>query len=351
MRTPNPLPACLLVLASALGAAGCGTLGGIDKDEQARLSTYLQNAANYYDRAHWERAYQQWGKALEIEPDNVKCRLGQAMVLYQLGRARTPDGLKSLVAADEALTDLLDDDLEGLEWQAEMGYALVQTQWVVLYDERIRLSEAQMAREEPVNQDELRANRAELTRRARFARESFQEVLDGGEHEVRDRLTCMLELARLHAVEGSYEESLAQCKLYEREVDRSKQFWRDSAERFPREKDIWESKIAGAERQEAELRDLMGNVLYKLQRFDAAEKELDQVIALQPSRATAYLNRGMIRQSRGDWDRARADFESFLDHTERSPSDPVFLEVTRRLEEVEQLVQAEDELRRKVDQR
>lgn len=347
MRTPFSL----LALALAAGLAGCATLGGISADEQAKLSTYQQNAANYYDRAHWERAYQQWGKALEIEPDNVKCRLGQAMVQYQLGRVRSEEGLQYLVVAEEAMADLLDDDLEGLDWQAQMGYALVQAQWVVLYDERVRLSELQLARGEDVDQKQLAADRAERSRRARFARESFEEVLAGGEHEIRDRLTCMLELARLHAIEGEYEASLAQCERYKQQVEGSKKFWLESAERFPKEKATWQAKIDGAERQEVELRDLMGNVLYKLERFDEAEAELDKVIAIQPKRDTAYLNRGLIRQSRGDWDRARADFESFLDCTPRPPSDPVVREVANRLDEVEALVEAEDELRRKVDER
>jgi tetratricopeptide (TPR) repeat protein len=339
----------MLLTVALLLVAACGSVSTSGDEDRNRLATYLENAANYYDQAHYARAYQQWQQALDVEPDNVKGRLGQAMALYQLGRAPTREGLVALTRAEAALTDLLDDDLDGQEWKAELGYALVQDQWVQLYDRKIRLSERDIADEKVVDRERLAADRKELLRRIALGERTFRDILAGEEQEKRDRLTCIMSIARLTFLRGDLEESLVWCGAYESEVDKSKAFWRDAAARYPKERPIYESKVAGAERQEAELRDLMGSVLYKLRRFEAAEAELDKVLVLDPKRATAYLSRGIVRQERGDWDRARADYVEFLERARGDDDDPAIREAGARLFEVEALVKAEDDLRRETD--
>ena len=66
------------------------------------------------------------------------------------------------------------------------------------------------------------------------------------------------------------------------------------------------------------------------------------VLEIDPERASAYLNRGIMRQTREDWDRARQDFRTFLAMTTRAKDDPSVLEAQRRLEEVERRVREED---------
>ena len=41
-----------------------------------------------------------------------------------------------------------------------------------------------------------------------------------------------------------------------------------------------------------------------------------KILAMDVKRADAYMSRGIIRQSRGDWDRSRSDFEHYLKTTE-----------------------------------
>jgi tetratricopeptide (TPR) repeat protein len=271
------------------------------------------------------------------------------MCLYQLGRAPGREGLERLIQAEAALADLLDDDLDGQEWKAQLGYGLVQQRWVRLYDTRIRLSEQDKKENIPVDEKELRENRRELARRISLAESTFTDILSSGDQAVRDRLTCLVSLASLTFMRNDLEASLAHCREYEKQVTLSKDLWTDAAARFPKERPIYEAKIDGAERQEAELRDLMGSVLFKLRRFDDAEKELDIVLTLDETRASAYLSRGIIRQERGDWDRARSDYTQFLSRCGLPDNDPNVREATSRLLQVEELVDAEDDLRRKVE--
>ena len=145
------------------------------------------------------------------------------------------------------------------------------------------------------------------------------------------------------AFRRDFETSLKFAKDYEEQIVRSKRLWRDAVERYPREAALWEQKLHGAELQEAELRDLIANVLFKLDRIDEAESELNVVIELDPERAGAFLNRGILRQARDDWDRARQDLRTFLAMTDRVDEDPSVIEAKRRLKEVKARVREEDE--------
>jgi tetratricopeptide (TPR) repeat protein len=334
MRIPRAL-----TLAACLLATACTTLG---TEDRKRLTLHLENAAQYYDQRHYERAYQQWDKALESDPLNEKARLGQAMALYQLGLEESPDGVTRLRAAEERLDELRSEDLEGLEWQAELGYAMTMDRWVNLYSRKVRQLRYQREVEGATDEEELAIAESELVRRARVAERAYRTVNQGGEREAQYQLACLIGLAKMTAYRGDFEASLGHARAYEGQIVRSKRLWRDAVERFPREAALWEQKLHNAEKQEAELRDLIANVLFKLGRYDQAESELDVVLEIDPERSSAYLNRGIMRQTREDWDRARQDFRTFLAMTTRQDDDPSVLEARRRLEEVEGRVQEED---------
>lgn len=334
MRFPR-----LLTLIVCLLATACTSLG---TEDRKRLTLHLENAAQYYDQRHYDRAYQQWDKALQVDPLNDKARLGQAMALYQMGLEESPLGVSRLQAAEERLDELRDEDLDGLEWQAELGYAMTMDRWVGLYARKVRQLRYQREVEGITDEEELAIAESELQRRARVAEASYRLVYEGGEREAQYQLACLIGLAKMTAYRGDFEASLRHARRYEEQIVRSKRLWRDAAERFPREAPLWEQKLHGAERQEAELRDLIANVLFKLGRYQEAESELDVVLEIDPERASAYLNRGIMRQTRSDWDRARQDFRTFLAMTTRTAEDPSVLEAKRRLQEVEKRVEEED---------
>ena len=86
----------------------------------------------------------------------------------------------------------------------------------------------------------------------------------------------------------------------------------------------------GARLQEADLRDVLANTLFKLNRFADAEEQLDKLIALQSNRADAYLNRGIVRETRAAWDLARADYGKYLELTNLKDDDAIVLEAKKR---------------------
>jgi len=339
MKFPRILKLAPYVLVVACMTQACTTLGTEDRKQ---LTLHLENAAQYYGQAHYNRAYQQWGLALEIDPLSGKGLLGQAMSLYQLGLEESPAGVSRLQLATESLNELRYDDLDGLEWQAELGFAMAHDRWVSLYSRKVQQLTYEKKVEGETDEDELTIARAELTRHAGLAERSYKSV-HGGEREAQYQLTCLVGLAKMAAFRRDFDTSLGYAREYEQQIVRSKRLWRDAVDRYPREAALWEQKLHGAERQEAQLRDLIANVLFKLDRVDEAESELNVVIELDPERASAYLNRGILRQSRSDWDRARQDLRTFLAMTTRGGKDPSVVEAKRRLEEVDVRVREEDD--------
>jgi tetratricopeptide (TPR) repeat protein len=322
-----------LALVLCLAVASCKSTTA--EDAQV-VSAYLENAAQYYDSTHYLRAYQQWQKALELDPDEERAQLGQAMALYQLGREETKEGVERLTESERRLEALRRGGLGDQSWKAEIGYALVQQRWADLYDRALRLEAANADAGRPVNEEKRALAEKEIPRRIDLSAKSYRAVLADKRTEPNLQMSCWLGLARLALLNGEFEESLEWCAKYEKQVVRSAKFWETQGESYA-------SKLFGARLQEAELKDVRANTLFKLNRFQEAEQELDRLLALQPERADAYLNRAMIRETRAAWDLAGADYRKYLDLTDRKEDDLVVLEAKKRCLLCEERVAAQDE--------
>lgn len=328
------------VLLAALASAAAGACGSsspfryIKEEDQKIMAVHLENAAQYYDSEHYDRAIQQWEKVLEIDPKSDKARLGTAMALYQLGREESPRGVQRLAMAEEKLSELRDGEIGEMSWKADLGYALTQQRWAELYDRKLTRLEAAAAAGN-VDAAELAKVRAERPRRIQLAETTFRMVLADKRTEPNFHLSCWLGLARMAALRGDWEGALVHARKYEAKIVESKEFWKKQGSEYS-------TRLFGAELQEAELRDVMANCLYKAGRHEEAEAELGRLIDVQPARASAYLNRGMMRYRRAAWDLARADLRRFLELSDLGPTDPVTLEASKALVVAEERV-AEDE--------
>jgi len=333
------LAAAMAVVSTAL--AGCNSLSS---ENEGQLSTYLDNAERYFEGGEYTRAFQQWGKALELDSSNEGARLGQAMCLYQNGREEKAAAIKPLVEATERFEKLRRQDLGPMQWKVELGYALVHQRWCNLYDRKIRKIAEDEKKGVAVDAKELETAKREFQSHLASTAEAFEKVLSGPEKEPRDRLTCWLGLAQVAYWRNDLPTSLQYANLYLEQVLRSKRFWKDQVDnsKHPANTEMFKGKYTGAQLQEAELRDLMGMVLLQMNRPEEAAAELDKVIEMFPQRAGAYLSRGILRQNRGDDDLARSDYNKFLNTTDLPDNDPSVIEATRRLGEVQSRLEAQD---------
>jgi len=331
-------------LAAVLAASSLAGCGGVSSDNQAVMSLYLENAAEYYDGGDFQRAFQQWGKALEIDSGNEKARLGQTMALYQLGRVNSVEAIKPLTDATQRVNELRNDDFDKDQWKIELAVALIHQRWCDLFNRKIRKIELDQEKGVPPDTKQLESSKHEFAKNLGIAEQAFKNVLAGAEREPRDRLTCWLGLAMICAWKDDLKGSLEYAQLYVDQAIRSEKLWKDSGERYPKEKVIFDAKLKGAQMQEADLRELMGAVLVRLGRLDEAEKEINLVITMFPRRASAYMNRGILLEARKEDDLARADFKKFLAYTDLPETDPMILEATKYLTEAEARLALQEKL-------
>jgi len=330
------------VVSAALGA-GCNSLSS---ENEGQLTTYLDNAEQYFDGGDYTRAYQQWDKALELDPSNEGARLGQAMCLYEGGRVENSSSIKPLVEATTRLDKMRGEDFDKMQWKVELSVALVHQRWCNLYDRKIRKIDEDQRKGVAPDANELATSKREFDMHLGVAESAFKNVLSGDEREPRDRLTCWVGLAQIAYWRKDLPLSLKYANLYLEQVMKSKRFWKDQAEAstHPANTQMFKGKFTGAQLQEAELRDLMGAVLDEMGRTDEASAQFDQVIEMFPQRASAYLSRGILRQNRGDHDLARSDYRKFLSATDLPDNDPSVIEAERRLKEVDEKLRAQEAL-------
>jgi len=331
LRVRRVVPALALAAALLGASAGCRH---VSEEERQLMGVYLLNAAQYYDAGHYLRAYQQWGRVLEIEPDDEKALLGQGMAMYQMGSEETPESIQSLLGAEERLGELRSGRIRA-SWKAELGYGLVQLRWAELYARKLRKLEADAAAGTKVDDAAVDVCRAQIPDRVAKAEEAIHATLEDPDTEPNFHLTCWLALAKAATARGDWEATVEWAAKYRGKIVESKAFWSEQGKEYA-------TKLLGAELQEVELRDTVANCLFKLGRLEDAEKELDLVLKLQPERTDAYLNRGHIRRLRGAWDLARSDLRQYLQRTTLPKDHPTALEAAKMLLECEDALAAED---------
>jgi Tfp pilus assembly protein PilF len=332
------------LFSSILLAASLAACNSLSSETEGELATYCDNAEQYFEGGEYQRAYHQWEQALKLDPSNEGARLGQAMCLYEAGRAESPESIKPLVEATERLEKLNSENFGKNQWKVELGVALAHQRWCDLYDRKIRKIAEDEKRGVAPDAAELATAKREFESHLDVAERAFKSVLAGDEKEPRDRLTCWVGLAQVAYWRGDLATSLKYANLYLDQVLRSKKFWKDQADKATNvsNTNLFKGKQSGAQLQEADLRELMASVLYQMGKTEEAAKELDTVIDMYPQRASTFMNRGILRQAQGDDDLARSDYRKFLALTELPDNDPSIIEANRRLSEVERRIVAQE---------
>ncbi len=323
--------ASLLVLAAAVGACASTT-----EEEVLQIDVYVQNAQGYMDGGHYEQALAQFRRALRIDADHGKARLGEAFCLYHMGDRPQPGAEVRIQEAEAAFAALDPSDYGENSWKVALGRGMVHSRLSELYDAAARLRDpGGAAGDRGAPADRERAL-AESRRHASLAEAAFRAVLaDGTQPLARDNLTALFFLARAGALRATrpeeYDEALAFFRRYEVQVDRSKALWRSLAKSEPENAAVLEQRLRAAERQEIALRDTIANILFKRRDHAGSLAELDKVLALDGDRASAWLARGQNNEALGRFGAAADDYRRFLALTDNAPSSEDVIRATERM--------------------
>lgn len=323
--------------------ASCST-PGMDGDEQYTVDFYTNNAQHYYEGEHYDRALQQFEKALELDDDDGRALLGRAWCLLLLaeGDIMRGDavGAELLSEASDAFADLNQRGLGDSQYKIDLGTAKIRALYGDLYSERVKNLKEELKYRPAGDPMHLALSDAERSASESYfeADALFKKVLSSEEPGAQDNLTALLQLARLAVIRSEFAEALVYAEQYREQVRRSKDLWVRSLKQFPEDKPIWEAKLAGAVTKEVEVLDLIANAYFKLGQYQLAKEELDRLLLLDPYRTDAYLNRGILNQKIDKLRPALEDFNKFMSRAadlDMSPEDPRVIEATKRIMAIE----------------
>ncbi len=317
----------LAAAAAALLLAGCEgmTPEGQDKeeDDEARKSYYETAALTYYDGGKYEASAAQWRKVLTIEPDNPKANWGLAKSLAMIGR---PGELR---AADQIYERIIVWDWNhptrgDIKFEIEKDYADVQMELAEFYDKNVRALKDML--KDPREDGALRARQLEEQKRLRDER--LRKAIPKYEHVLtvsKDNQYAIAGLARSHLLAGDDMEGIEYARRYVELSRKSQEGWKNKLKTYETEvqgevsrdqREFFRENIRGAQEKELKMHLLLASVLMRNKMPEAAVREYDRVLEIDPARPAAYVERAQALAQAGDYSKAIRDLEEYLKITD-----------------------------------
>lgn len=298
----------LALVALALAAAACSSTddGPAELTQEQQLGLYYENALWYIQMGDLDRAQYQAEKALEIDPGNER---------FELIYARTNVMRGTSASIEEALRVLeADPDLADYRWQMTYGAALERKG--VIFDEAARGvrdgQRATRAADRQVRGDELEA---EAKGYWSEARERFERALALRPGEIE----ALGGLVRTNALLSEFEASVQWSEGLLETIHDAQALKRAQLEAPDLTADR-EAQLREAYRKdrgfEVQTRLHAATVLRRLGRQAEALAQIDEVVALEPELAQVYSMRGQLLMELGEYVKARAALQQFLDLTD-----------------------------------
>jgi Tfp pilus assembly protein PilF len=311
----------ILGVCFAILCTGCAATE--ESPEEREASFYTNNAQAYIDGGHYERAIQQFEKALAIDDDNQLALVGRAWTYVLLGETQILRGEKagaeSVQLALIAFDELEGDDFGPATYKVDLGIGKAHLLMAELFERRADLIGKALERRADQQKEEARAAATEAcVQHYTDASKYLTRVLDARDNPIaRDDLTALLLMARINVGRGDYAGALVFTERYLEQVRRSKNLWLDAIRKYPSDEKLYEAKLSGAVSKEVPARYLISSALFKLGRFEPAESELNEVLLLDPFVAGAWLDRAIVREQIGRNEEAVLDYREFLTHAAR----------------------------------
>jgi tetratricopeptide (TPR) repeat protein len=304
----------LSLLALTLALAACSSSDEIRSEltKEEKLGLYYENALWYMQMGDLDRAQSQAAKALEIDPGNERMELIYARANVMRGTS---------VSIEEALRVLeAHPDRADYRWQMTLGAALERKG--VIFDEAARGvrdgQRATRASDRQVRGDELQAEGREFWVQGRLRFERALELRPG-------EIEALGGLVRTNALLGDFDTSVKWCDALLETIHDTQALKRAQLEAPDLTADR-EAQLREAYRKdrdfEVQTRLHAATVLRRLERESDALVHIDEIVALEPELAQAYSLRGQLLIEIGEYVKARAALQQFLDLTDLPFDDP-----------------------------
>jgi tetratricopeptide (TPR) repeat protein len=332
----------VFVVIPALGS--CSVLGG--GEQQRVFELRLNTAVSKYNEGNVVMAANMARNALEVQPGN-----GEALSILGMSLARNAASQKDPRRAYGLLTESIDAFMQAEEhgaskrFQVQFGHGTARAQRArvcfALVDSLQKRLDATIADEAKPGAEKLTAVKEKIQAEMAKLRDTAKTDMEIGI----DRLLLASErdpnyaetlehLQAVYALSENYEKSIEWGKKALDANDAIRE--RRQRELAQPRLDVTSGQAVRAEItkldiKEANLRSMLALAYSRTNNPGGAVLELNRVLAIDPDRFEEYFNRGLSRQSMGEFAAAIGDFESFIRKSGAPSTDPMVREAWERI--------------------
>lgn len=312
---PTNLRARAILLATLILASGlpaCTSSGLTDEQRKSLVERYTDTAQEYLKMSEIDRAEGQALKALELDPQNEKCKLIRAWCLQKRGST------EDILVAERIFREIL----PGGDFRTTLGLAECLERKGIAFDEAARdIESGKRVSEFPDPKARAEALRAERDRAWKESMERYEQTLTQHQEDV-DALNGGL---RVTSLSGRLEESVGYADRLVITIRPTREFWEKQIlrpeitvedERLYRQRVKYLLELEIATRIQASV------LLHQLKRDDRALEQLDIAVALDADRGELYGRRAELQRALGHPDLAIAEIDKFLRLSQESYDHP-----------------------------
>ena len=316
----------LLLSAAGFALAGCKSTDlGMEptekEDTEAKRKHHEESAMTFYDGGRYEQSADQWRKVLEITPDDKRAKWGLAKSLAMTGT------VQNLRIAESIFLQIIDLDWThptrgNIRFELERDLAETYVDLADFYDKDAHfLAERNETRNDPALEVRRRTQQNFRDDLMRKAIPLYEHVLA----QSPENPYALAGLAKANLIIGDPDAGLSYARRYvalshDSQVLRQKQFedfekarGRDTT---PDQRAFFKDKIRGAKEKELGMRLLVASVLMRRKDAAGAVQEYDAILAIDPARPAAYVERAQAYAMLGDPRKAMTDLETYLKITD-----------------------------------
>jgi len=314
-------------------AASCSSEQELTAEQRQKLvDRYTETAQAYLRMGELDRAEGQTLKALELEPDNDKCKLIRGWTLQKRGKT------EDILTAERIFREIEDSD-----YRAVLGLAECLERKGVAFEEASRdiLSGKRVSQTPDPGGPEARSKQV-LLERDRAWKESIQHyeaVLEDHADDV-DALNGAM---RVCALLGKLERSVVYAEKLIEVIGPTRTFWQQKifgADSTVESERLYRERVDHLQNLEVATRIHASTVLHQLQRDEAALAHLDAAVALDPRRPELYGRRAELQKRLGNPGKAIADIDEFLHRSTQTYDHPDVKRAWRLRKECEDALRA-----------
>lgn len=287
----------------SLSLASCNSKKGLTAEQEKTLvERYTDTAQEYLKMDELDRAEGQALKALELDPDNEKCKLIRGWTLQKRGST------EDILVAERIFREIL----SGGDYRATLGLAECLERKGIAFDEAARdIESGKRVSEAPDPQARAVALRTERDRAWSESVERYEKTL--AMHA--DDVDAMNGGMRVAALLGRLEESIHYVERLIATIRPTREFWEKQIlrpeitiedERLFRERIRYLVNLEIATRVHASI------VLHQLGRDVTALEYLDGAVAMDPELSELYSRRAELQRALGHPEQAIAEIDKFL---------------------------------------